>query len=301
MRVGRIGIIGTGALASYVAGRLGQVDGVDVVMVGRWQEHISAIQQNGLTIIEQDGTQKTVHIDATSNWHGVQPVDAVLVMTKTYQEASAFERTKAIAGDDSPIFLLWNGLSAAEPFHTTFHGRVTNGILLIAAHVTPGRVQHKGSLTIQFALTEDEKPTFKPTIDLLETAGINTPIYDDLQKLRWSKAVINAAINPLTALLDVPNGYLATDSVARGIMIAAGREAEAVATALGIELVFEDCAAECVRIVTISAENQSSMVMDMRRGRQTEIDTITLPIITEARRLDILTPINDALYDAIAN
>src|SRR2546422_739752 len=44
---------------------------------------------------------------------------------------------------------------------------------------------------------------------VLTAAGIRTSVTDDVRRELWAKAVVNAAINPLTAVLRRPNGDLA--------------------------------------------------------------------------------------------
>ena len=55
----------------------------------------------------------------------------------------------------------------------------------------------------------------------------------DAEGLLWSKLVISAAINPLTALLQVPNGDLLIRPGARTLMAEVARETAAVAKAPG--------------------------------------------------------------------
>ena len=54
--------------------------------------------------------------------------------------------------------------------------------------------------------------------------------------LVWRKLAVNCAINPLTALLGVPNGALVDDPAACAELAAAAREVGAVAAARGIML-----------------------------------------------------------------
>ncbi|NJN99550.1 MAG: hypothetical protein HC875_38340 [Anaerolineales bacterium] len=46
---------------------------------------------------------------------------------------------------------------------------------------------------------------------LFNKAGLETSLVDNADSLVWGKLAINAGINPLTALLEIPNGALAED------------------------------------------------------------------------------------------
>ncbi len=296
----RIGIVGTGAIASLLAVRL--FDVADVVMVGRWQAHIDAIRAHGLLFHDLDGAQRVVPVAATDQWHDLPPADAVIVLTKTYQAASALARAQAIAKPAAPIVLMWNGVRDDDDFHAAFPGRVTHTIILTGGTIdTPGSVRFTGSNTIQFGIPAGQAAQFMPLVEMIRASGIDVPLFADMRSLRWSKAVINAAINPLTALLGKPNGFLATDEEARLLMATAAQEAAAVVTAMGIALTFNDAAAEALRIAQISATNRSSMLEDVTRGRQTEIDAIVKPLLIQGRKHNIATPMLQTVYDRIVN
>ncbi len=71
------------------------------------------------------------------------------------------------------------------------------------------------------------------------SAGFNVHVIKDAQSLVWGKLVINAAINPLTALLKIPNGELLNRPSAREMMGRLAREVAEVALAEEIRLPFE--------------------------------------------------------------
>ena len=108
----------------------------------------------------------------------------------------------------------------------------------------------------------------------------------------WGKLVINAAINPLTALLRVPNGELLQRPAAHLLMRVLAQEAAAVATALGIHLPFEDAVRAAEEVARKTANNHSSMFQDIRRGAPTEIDAICGAITQTGEKLGVATPFN---------
>jgi 2-dehydropantoate 2-reductase len=115
----------------------------------------------------------------------------------------------------------------------------------------------------------------------------------------WGKLVINAAINPLTALLGVPNGELLNRSTARALMAALAREAAAVAIAQGIVLPFPDAVVAAESIARRTAANISSMLQDVLRGAPTEIDAISGAIIQAGMQTGVPTPINRTLWQLV--
>jgi 2-dehydropantoate 2-reductase len=121
----------------------------------------------------------------------------------------------------------------------------------------------------------------------------------DLQSLLWGKLVINAGINPLTAILRVPNGELLARRDAAWLMCAAAREAVAVAEAKGVDLPFEESELEVMNVAQRTAKNHSSMYQDILRGAPTEIDAICGSIVEEGSKHGVPTPINETFLHLI--
>ncbi|MCB9487896.1 MAG: hypothetical protein H6684_04100 [Deltaproteobacteria bacterium] len=106
-------------------------------------------------------------------------------------------------------------------------------------------------------------------------------------RLLWEKLVINAAINPVTAMLRVRNGEIATNPDARTLALAAASEAVDVARALGVALDKGAMLARVIQVAEATAANRSSMLADVEAGRRTEIDAINGAVVREAARLGI--------------
>jgi 2-dehydropantoate 2-reductase len=118
----------------------------------------------------------------------------------------------------------------------------------------------------------------------------------EAEGLLWSKLVINAAINPLTALLRVTNGQLLERPAARTLVAAAAREAADVAAALGLRLTYPDPVAAAESVARRTASNTSSMLQDVMRGAPTEIDAICGAIVSAGEEWGVPTPVNGILW-----
>ena len=124
-------------------------------------------------------------------------------------------------------------------------------------------------------------------------------VVDDAQSLVWGKLVINAAINPLTALLKVPNGELLNRPSARELMGRLAHEAADVARAENINLPFDDPVAAAEDVARKTAANQSSMLQDVLRGAPTEIDAICGAVVSRGEAHGFDTPANRACWELV--
>ena len=108
--------------------------------------------------------------------------------------------------------------------------------------------------------------------------------------------MVNAAINPLTALWRVPNGALLASADRRWLLARLVEEAANVARARGLVLPFEDPVAYTEGVCRSTAANRSSMLQDVERGRPTEIDSINGIIIAEGKRLGVHVGVNEVVW-----
>jgi 2-dehydropantoate 2-reductase len=163
-------------------------------------------------------------------------------------------------------------------------GVTTTGATLLG----PGLARAGGEGIISI----EAHPRLGPLEAALRGAGFNVQVVNDADALVWGKLVINAAINPLTALLRVPNGELLHRPAAHLLMRVLAQEAAAVATAQGIRLPFDDAVRAAEEVARKTASNHSSMFQDVRRGAPTEIDAICGAITQTGEKLGVSTPVN---------
>jgi len=134
--------------------------------------------------------------------------------------------------------------------------------------------------------------------ELFREAGLETRVVEDSAALLWSKLAVNAAINPLTAILRIPNGALLRSPALEELFVRAAREVAevAVAAGFGLPMAFTDPATRARAVCSSTANNRSSMLQDLERGVVTEIDAICGAVVTAAHRHGRYVPVNEALW-----
>ncbi|HUS79948.1 MAG TPA: ketopantoate reductase C-terminal domain-containing protein, partial [Armatimonadota bacterium] len=125
-------------------------------------------------------------------------------------------------------------------------------------------------------------------------ADLPCEVTDDVESALWTKAIVNAAINPLTALTGRPNGELLEHDDLRRTLGLVAEEAAAVAHACGVAVpagIVEVVEGVCRQ----TAENRSSMLQDVTAGRRTEVDYISGEIARRALAQGMGAPLCTAL------
>ncbi len=295
-----ISIIGTGAMASLFGARLSRV--ANVALLGTWAEAVQTIRREGVRV-EGEGTFR---VHAASDPDDAPLADLTILLVKTYQTQRAAEWAARTLKDDGVALTLQNGLGNVEALAAqvgvdrAMLGVTTQGATLLGpGHVRPGGrgTTHLGFLPIERAAPRDwsaDSLAYEITA-LLNAAGLTSVVSEDVEALAWGKVILNAAINPLTAILRVPNGALVESEDTLELMRSIAAEAAAVAKAHGIALPYRDPFERAKQVAQATASNHSSMLQDVLKGRPTEIDAINGKIVERGRAVDVPTPINATL------
>lgn len=289
-------IMGSGAMASLFAARLSSAN-IPVTMYAVRPENVQALQQKGVCLVDKSGKERYYPVTVATQTNECAAARYALVTVKSWQtQRTAWHLAECLASDGLAL-TLQNGLGNREQLaHALGAERVTLGVTTIGATLLePGRVQQAGEGVISLSA----HPRLAPLSNLLQMAGFVIETAPDATVLLWGKLVINAAINPLTALLGVPNGELLKRSKARALLQATAREAAAVAVAQGIQLPYPDPVVAAESIARNTAGNRSSMLQDVERGGPTEIDAICGAIVQAGEHTGVPTPINRTLWQLV--
>jgi 2-dehydropantoate 2-reductase len=286
-------IVGTGAMACLFAARLAG-SGNAVTLLGSWPEGLAALRHYGVRLLEMDGSTHIydVQVMDAESCHG--SFSKALVLVKSWQTERVARQLESCLDGSGIALTLQNGFGNVETLQAVLGSvRVALGVTTIGARMLePGYVQHTGEGRVSLG-PHDNVTGFG---ELLKNAGFQVELIADPQSLLWGKLVINAAINPLTALLRVPNGELLARPSARELMQEAASEAALVAAAKGIRLPYDDPEDAVEAVAKNTASNISSMLQDVLRGTPTEIDAINGAIIRESEKVGLLAPVNRILW-----
>jgi len=302
----KVFVVGAGAVGSLFGARLFAV-GQSVVLVGR-PEHVAAIRERGLRVLNR--TEEVFHVPARTQLPVGEGADAILLTVKTFDLPSVSAALARAFPRPVPTLLLQNGLgvealarealaSGGWPAPAEWTVRAVHSVPV--TWVAPGVVRVAGAGEI--LLPDPEAAgSLGPWVyrfrDLLREAGFSVRTVHDFDREVWRKALVNAAVNPVTAARGVPNGRL-LEGEERTEAIRLLREAVSVARAEGFDLSEEEATRDFERIARATAENRSSMLQDLDRGRPTEIEAISGEILRIAGTHGLDLPATRAIVEEI--
>ena len=104
---------GGGAMGGLFGGYLARA-GEDVTLIDVSQASVDAINRDGLTIEEKDGSTATIRVTASSKPDDVGPVDLIVNFVKCYNTEAAIAAATPMLRDNTAILTLQNGWGNAD-------------------------------------------------------------------------------------------------------------------------------------------------------------------------------------------
>jgi len=303
----KIGIVGAGAMGGLFGGMLTRA-GHDVWLIDNHKERVEKINREGLVIEASEALEvrepkeETIRIKITTEPREVGSCDLVILFVKAYDTEEATRNSLPLSGSKAIWLTLQNGLGNIEKMSKIVgEAAVICGITYQGATVLEmGRIRHAGyGKTVIGEIGGKRSERIEYVSGILNQSGIDTEISENIEGVLWGKLLINAAINPLTAITRVRNGQLLDSPLLRDTMKLIVEEAMQVPLKKGIELpypgVFETVEESCYA----SRDNISSMLQDILRKRRTEIDFINGAIVSEGEKIGIPTPLNRTVWNLV--
>ncbi|WP_170519479.1 2-dehydropantoate 2-reductase [Ruegeria atlantica] len=312
----KVCIFGAGAIGGYVAAKLAQTD-TEVSVVARGP-HLAAMQEKGLTLLEEGQDPVSVPIRASDNAADLGPQDYVFITLKAHSVPAVVDSMQPLIADETTVVSGVNGvpwwyfhklggpyegtrLASVDPGNVQWDGfgpdRVLGCVVYPAAEViAPGSIKHiEGN---RFSLGEPDGAKSDRAAKLsaaLSAAGLRAPVRPRIRDEIWLKLWGNLSFNPISALthstLDVLCADEGTRSVARGMML----EAQEVGENLGVKFPI-DVEKRLDGGAAVGA-HKTSMWQDLELRRPMEIDAL----VTSVQELGQLTGVSTPKIDIVAS
>lgn len=291
----RIAVLGAGSIGCLVAAKLVE-SGHDVLVHARGEHGamlaVSGLEITGVWDYSISPEQWTVSLDEA----GIHPsleksFDQAIITSKAIDTESLCKIASMLT--DGPVLSLQNGLGNHEILQNHFFENSAVGVTTNAVkRKSPGKIEWvgKGNLVIGGAKGE----IFCETLEILSADYSN-----DVSNIIWNKLLLNVAINPLAAICGVLNGELRFEpllSQSESVML----EAAKIARMMGITISDDqELIHNLHSVLDSTAENECSMLADVKAGRETEIDFLCGQVVLRGEKLGIPTPLNSMLLSQI--
>ena len=270
--------------------------------------------------------------DSTSYYIDEEIIYNLIVSVKAPRTIKAIQAVAHRLVPESTILLLQNGMGIIDELNeklfpdeehrpTYIIGVVSHGLYTMS----PFSVNHAGEGTIalgvmphmpiQGTLKKDSISSLAPSARYLIRTITRTPVFvavgfppTDLLQQQLDKLAVNCIINPLTAILECKNGELLSSFHFTRVIRLLLAEISLVIKSLpemenvpNVKMRFDTLRLERLTfsIARMTSQNNSSMLQDVKAGRQTEIDYINGYIIKRGEEMGIHCVMNYMLMHMI--
>jgi 2-dehydropantoate 2-reductase len=305
----RIRIVGAGALGLLYTHQI-MATSAQIELFTHSQKQSDLLNLQGLKYINNN-TETLMPINASSihSYEYItkrsEPVDWIFLMVKQKDiTESLLNQLIQLSTPETRVLCFQNGIGHMELLHEVFPANrlyaaiTTEGAIKLSEH----SVQHTGQGTTWVGSMDetayDSSEFGEPEImlqSMLLEAGFEVYLSKKIISRIWNKLLINAVVNPLTAIFQINNGALLKAFYLQDIMKALLEEGCLVAKYARIEIA-DDLWEQLLQVCERTAENQSSMMKDIAEGRSTEIDWINGALLQCADKFDLVLPTHQTLY-----
>lgn len=311
----RIEVIGGGALGQLFAAAAAK-GGAEVGLYTRTIEQAEQIEKLGIQVSEPTG-QAAWRISAPSIV--ARPIECfpesegelrwiVLAVKQKHLDDSLLAKLQVNVRAEDRLFCLQNGVGHMErlmeilPEVPVYAAVTTEGARRLDAvsvlHAGKGSTSFGKLASARRLSSIEQTQAEKMLIDILGLGGLSLTVSNEIENAMYRKLLINAVINPLTALWKIENGALLEKQERITAMRAVFDEIMMIYSAAGIEAPFIWWE-ELLGVCRATAHNRSSMLEDVSRGDQTEAAWISGGIVELANRAGKQAPINQTLLNLI--
>ena len=309
----RVCVYGAGAIGGWIGTRLG-LAGCELSAVARGAT-LQALQTHGLRL-DQGGQVSSAPVRASADPAELGVQDLVLVAIKAPAMADVARRIAPLLGPRTIVLTAMNGVPwwFFQGFGGDYAGRSLQAVdpdgviaqAIPAAHVLgcivhascalhgPGFVKHHfGNSLILGEPAGGASDRVTALAALLQRAGIDSQVSEQIQKDCWYKLWGNMTINPISAMTGATTDKILDDELVRGFVTQVMLEAKEIGARIGIPIAQqpEDRHAVTRRLGAF----KSSMLQDVEAGRPVELDALVSVVRELGQMTATPTPFTDAL------
>lgn len=312
----KVCIVGAGAIGGMIGVKLAHTGHeVSVILRGA---NLEAVRANGMTLIEENGTEVRVQpAKATASLAEVGPQDVVVLGMKAHQVAAVAADLHHLMQDGTRIVTMQNGIpwwyfhklggpyegtpvTAVDPDGTIARhidvNRVIGSVVYPASEVIrPGVIQViEGNRFTLGELDGSDTPSIRAIADAFKAAGFKAPISSDIRSEIWLKVWGNLSFNPISALTHATLEQICQYQPTRDLAAHMMREAQAIGEKLGVQ--FKVSLEKRIAGAQAVGAHKTSMLQDVEAGRPLELQALVAAVMELGRITGTPTPTIDAVH-----
>ncbi len=309
----KVCIYGAGAIGGWLGVKLARA-GCEVSVVARGPT-LAALQARGLRLESAaEATSVPVRASADPGDLGVQ--DLVVVAVKSPAMSEVAKSIGPLIGPQTVVLTAMNGvpwwffegfggrhagtrLKAVDPDGGIAAAVPARHIIGCVVHAScsvdsPGSGRHHfGNQLIIGEPSGEKTARLRELAGLLERAGFETVMSDQVQKDAWYKLWGNMTVNPISALTGATTDRILDDELVRDFIGKVMLEAREIGARIGIPI--HQQPEDRHQVTRKLGAFKTSMLQDVEAGKPVELDALVTVVKELGELTGVATPFTDAL------
>jgi 2-dehydropantoate 2-reductase len=310
----KVCIVGAGAIGGWLGAGLVRA-GCSVSFLARG-ETLKALQTQGLKLLSNAQAEQTHAVRASNSATELGVQDLVIIAVKAPALHEVVQQIAPLLGKETVVLTAMNGVpwwflqgfgdSLADQSLSSVDASGDIATAIPAAHIiggvvhascsvaSPGVIRHAfGNKMIVGEPSGQITPRVTALAALLEKAGFEAPIAEQIQRDIWFKLWGNMTMNPVSAITGATSSQVLDDDLVRGFCSHVMLEAKEIGARLGIPI---DQQPEDRHAVTRKLGSfKTSMLQDVEAGKAVELDALVGAVEELGQLTQVATPYTDAL------
>lgn len=294
-------VLGAGAMGCLYGAHLKKA-GQEVTLIDVNVPHMDAINEKGLLVKGEQGDEY-LPIPACRAEDYKDVADVVIVFTKSIFSAGALQSLSHAIGPETMLVSFQNGLG-----HEKVMGKFAQADRIIIGTTNfPSDLVGNGAIatggkgvTRMMTATGETTEALKNLYEIFLQADLEPEITPDVFCAIWEKVAFNAALNTLTSVTMLPQGYLGQTPEGAELAHTIVSEVLSVAHAKGIHTDDAHVHSNVDTLFTAHFDHCPSMFQDVLRNRTTEVDFINGAVVREAEAVGVQVPVTKVLYQLVS-
>jgi 2-dehydropantoate 2-reductase len=309
----KVCIYGAGAIGGWLGVQLARA-GCEVSVVARGAT-LDGLRAHGLRL-QEAGETIAVPVRASAAPAELGPQDLVVVAVKAPAMADVAQAIGPLLGPDTMVLTAMNGVPwwFFQGFGGAYAGRPLRAVdpdgaiarAIPARHVVgcvvhascalrePGFVQHhfgRGLIIGEPSGVKTQR--VQELAALLQKAGFDATLSEQIQKDAWYKLWGNMTVNPVSAITGATTDLILSDDLVRGFISAVMLEAREIGARIGIPIAQQP--EDRHQVTRKLGAFKTSMLQDVEAGKPVEIDALVTVVKEMGEMTGVPTPFTDAL------
>lgn len=298
----KICVVGLGGVGGFLGGTLARK--YPHVMFYARGDRKESLRQKGISIESEymgNFTVKPEKVSDKAEELGI--MDYIIISVKNYSLEQVCNQIAPMVGEKTVIIPIMNGTNPGERARKYLgKGIVLDSLIYIVSGSNENFIiTQKGKYaSVHIGLktpNKEEQKAIEDVHEIIQGAGVECVIEEDIEAVIWKKYVLNCAYNVLTAYYSASTGELRKDPKKVEEFKDLLAEACLVGRAKGVSIPDNMEEEQLKHLLYVQTEDAtSSLRRDMDSGKPNELDTFSGYLLEEGKKYDLRLPATERFY-----